>query len=777
MKQSRFTTGILWLACFLFSVNAIAQISQGGQPVSFLYPDLHSSPLEAVEMPAVDVASLRSLDLVEDLQKDRPHRFGFEHSVQLGLDNAGEWTILPGDDRLWRLRIRSAGANTLNFVFSKFKVPTGGQLFIYSAETHERILGAFTEKNNQREEQLGVSLIKGDDVIIEYYEPSWASFRGKVEVGMVVHGYRLPGELNRPAAANDRAFGDSGNCHNNVHCPISAGWEDEIRSAVTLVNGGAFCSGAMIANTSGDDTPYMLTADHCFGASYPTWVFWFNYEAAGCPNPGAEPVPSSISGSTLRARNAASDFLLLELSSAPTAVHNAFYAGWNRADVAATSGSSIHHPSGDIKKFSTYNTPLTNDAWGGTPANSHWFVQWNSGVTEPGSSGSPLFDENRRIVGQLHGGASFCGAGPGQLNDLYGKFSFSWDWGGSAATRLKEWLDPGGNAPMTQDGYNAVPSGGTYLTATPGNQNVGYGMNTAHFYVSTDATSWSATSNVAWITFPNGSSGGSGDAQTFLPKFATNNTNSSRVGTITITDGGNTTTVTLTQAAVNSYAPGCANDSEPANNARQTAPTIPFGVDKYSMIFNNSDKDWWKIVLTSPSAIELHLDNLPKDFDLQLRRANGNVITTSANGGQAPEHIYRELNAGTFYAYVYGYQNAYSIQQCYRLNISIVNPLVSGGSSDKAFGSGGDEIQVEAVKNELLIFPNPTSGYTDIFIPEAAGPMDVQIVNQLGQTVFEQQQAPVGTLAWDGSRLPVGVYFIRCTGEKMHLSSSVLIER
>ena len=143
-----------------------------------------------------------------------------------------------------------------------------------------------------------------------------------------------------------------------------------------------------------------------------------------------------------------------------------YYNGWNRINSASPSGVSIHHPDGDIKKISTYTSALVSVTWFGPP-DAHWRVTWTTttnglGVTEPGSSGSPIFDNNGRIVGTLSGGMSACdvgGAGPGtgpDKPDYYGKFSYHWlSNGASSSQRLKPWLDPD-NTVTTLDGINQI---------------------------------------------------------------------------------------------------------------------------------------------------------------------------------------------------------------------------------------------------------------------------------------------------------------------------------
>jgi hypothetical protein len=75
-------------------------------------------------------------------------------------------------------------------------------------------------------------------------------------------------------------------------------------------------------------------------------------------------------------------------------------------------------------------------------------------VTEPGSSGSPLYNAQRRLVGVLSGGASFCGASPNQLNDLYGMLAHAWEGLGTDSTRVRNWLDPTGTGATSLGGID-----------------------------------------------------------------------------------------------------------------------------------------------------------------------------------------------------------------------------------------------------------------------------------------------------------------------------------
>jgi subtilisin-like proprotein convertase family protein len=74
---------------------------------------------------------------------------------------------------------------------------------------------------------------------------------------------------------------------------------------------------------------------------------------------------------------------------------------------------------------------------------------WDIGTTEGGSSGSPLFNNQRQVVGQLHGGAAACG---NNAYDTYGWFYSSWEGGGSVNNALKYWLDPDDTGVTSFDG-------------------------------------------------------------------------------------------------------------------------------------------------------------------------------------------------------------------------------------------------------------------------------------------------------------------------------------
>jgi len=448
----------------LFATVSYAQLSEGGTPRSF--QQLSSwSLIDARVMAPVDVEAMLAQDDIEE-QEGLPFRFGAPFDVNYGLQNSGEWQKLSDGSGIWRLRIVSEGAYSINLIYDNFYLPPGAKLYVYS-EDREMTLGAFTDRNNKESGLFATAPVKGGDITVEYYEPSNVRGLGHFTITRVVHAYKDIFGFGNP----DKAYGSSGSCNVNINCPEGADWQLEKRAGamVLLGNGTRWCSGSMVNNVREDETPYFLTANHCLNGEE-NWIIMFRYESPGCANEDG-PTNYTVHGTTLRATNTYSDFALVELSEIPPVSYNIYYSGWSNVDVAASSAVGVHHPSGDIKKISFENDPLSSTTYLGTSGESHWRVtDWDVGTTEGGSSGSPLYDPNHKIVGQLHGGYASCTS---QTSDWYGKFSDSWDYGGSASTRLRDWLDPDNTGATTLSGFdpfeNPIPNANFSGTPTSGN--------------------------------------------------------------------------------------------------------------------------------------------------------------------------------------------------------------------------------------------------------------------------------------------------------------------
>ena len=451
-----FLRNLFLVILYCFSIAVFAQISEDIPPISASNDKVADqvNRMLTVSLPFVDEQALRTEDAEEDGIKDIPWRFGFPINIGFDLKKNGLMMELADGGTVWLLRLHSSDAISLNFNFEKFQIPTGAHMHIYSPN-HSEMLGAFTHLNNREDSIFATTIIKSDEVILEYYEPENPEFEGIIKTGSIVHGYR---DLQKKA----EIFGASGACNFDVNCPEGSGWQDDKRSVamMLLANNSRVCSGALVNNTLEDGTPYFLTANHCKVRA--DNVFIFNYEVATCRS-GSEPsLTDAIMGCTLLSSSSSfysSDFNLVRLSSAPPASYNVYYAGWSRLDEPANFSAGIHHPRGDVKKIAldfdkTVSTGYYIDG------DDHWGVEkWDKGTTEDASSGSPLFNEQHRIIGQLHGGEASCF---NDSVDFYGKFSTSWEAGPDSSEQLKYWLDPGFSGIEVLDGYD--PNSTTLLT-------------------------------------------------------------------------------------------------------------------------------------------------------------------------------------------------------------------------------------------------------------------------------------------------------------------------
>ncbi len=441
----------LWLAAMvlIFCSAGWAQISTGGKPVSF--DRLAKGPVTpSVRMDGIDLPTLLAEDEI-DKKFGTPLRFGFPFDVNYTLGNSGVWETLPNGDRLWKLRLECPDAYSINLVYDDFHLPEGAKLYLYS-EDRSMVIGAFTAQNNKPWREFSTSPVKGDVCILEYYEPAEVKFPGIISISRIVHAYH---DLFSRGFAQTAGFGSSGSCNNNVNCPEGVDWQDEKRGvAMIILSGGTrWCSGSLVNNTREDLTQYFLTANHCLGGSN-TWIFMFNYESPGCTNVDG-PTWMTVQGSILRASSSNSDFALVEITEAIPDSFSVYYNGWVTTNTPSATAIGIHHPSGDIKKISFEYDPLQHSG-------NYWRVtDWDDGTTEPGSSGSPLFNNSHLIVGQLYGGTAACG---NDGWDDYGKFGVSWDAGGSSSSRLEDWLDPDNLGNTTFGGLDATLLN---FTATP----------------------------------------------------------------------------------------------------------------------------------------------------------------------------------------------------------------------------------------------------------------------------------------------------------------------
>lgn len=458
MKQRLYYL-LLTILSFSFIQIGQGQISYGGEPYSF------SQQLERPVFVQPDQRELQNID--REAKKDcSALEFGRFLPLNIGLDH-DSWTMTPlnNGDRLYRLGIKSTGALAIGAYFSEFYIPEGGELFIYSPD-EEQFIGSFNHLNNSKEAVFATEFLIGEELIIEYYEPKEAIGQSKLYISEILHAYTAINDLN-----DEKDFGQAGACEVNVNCEEGIGREDQ-RDAVVriLIKSGSssfWCTGALVNNTSFDRTPYVLTADHCgknaSEEDMNLWLFYFHYQFWACYNSSTEPSRKSLRGCEKIAASSnagiqGSDFFLVKLTKEVPVDYHPYLLGWSREGIGSEQGYTIHHPWGDVKKISTYTQALEDGNIGGGMADAYWEVFWSAtesghGVTEPGSSGSPIFNQEGNLIGTLTGGQASCSENGLTAPDYYGKFSQHWDQNGDEEDQqLMPWLDPEATGALYLDG-------------------------------------------------------------------------------------------------------------------------------------------------------------------------------------------------------------------------------------------------------------------------------------------------------------------------------------
>jgi hypothetical protein len=448
----KFISIISFLLVLFNSFSAFGQISHGGSP--YFKSTASQMKFETILMPVENIRNIKSERFVEKKSRLKHAKFAHQFVLDKSIDDSGEWTTIPNGQRVWNLALNSPGAYSLSLVFEKFRLPKGGQLFVYNY-TDDRILGAYTEKNNKASGRFAIEPLAGEDLIIEYIEPLNPEFKAELQLGKVYHDFnnvfRILGEKTSLTKSS------SGSCNRNINCPDGLNWQVEKRAVCHITYDGFIASGTLMNNTKKDGKAYILTAHHVIHeeAIAEQAIFYFNYESESCDGTTGT-MSQSISGSNLRATTNHLDFSLLEMSSIPPSIYQPYYAGWDRSGTVPNQTVCIHHPNGDVKKISMdHNAPLTgsySDSDYTFDISTHWHIEsWELGTTEGGSSGSPLFDMNHRVVGDLTGGDANCF---NSVDDYYAKFSSSWDTYPANENQLKYWLDPENTEVLLLDGYN-----------------------------------------------------------------------------------------------------------------------------------------------------------------------------------------------------------------------------------------------------------------------------------------------------------------------------------
>ncbi len=843
MKQT-----IVTIVIMLVTLLCVAQKSDKR---NLLPPSFKNGTITEVDHISVYPPSAQLIaEEIEETEKNGTfYKIGILVPVNATVKNSGTWETLSNGQLIWRLRLSSEGAKASALYFDKFDIPLGAAVYVYTSD-RKIVDGPYYRNDNPNGSEYMIGNIIGNDITIEYVAPMTKSYDGNISsdntapvINIGEFGYVFRGEGGFERGQRATGLGSSESCEVNVNCSVGADWRIQQRGvARILVREGfstGYCTGTLINNTSNDGTAYFLTANHCgpnaTSSNFGQWKFRFNYEASGCSNPSSE---SSINytdftGCTKVAEgsnNGGSDFYLLKLTSftKQSAINiGAIYNGWDRSTTAPTGGGAgIHHPSGDIKKISFFTgTPSTSSYNGGSDmtgaTNAHWKVTWvnsgsKTGVTEGGSSGSPIFNSAGRVFGTLSGGASSCSAASYSRYDLYGKMSFHWENSANGTTnakKLKPWLDPNNTGATTCNYYDPANSTPTNtLSVSP--TSLSYTVNGESKTVTvTCNTSWTATSSASWLTVSPASGSNNG---TITARASANTAASQRTATITVSANGVTSqTISVTQTgtngieneftydfesctawAVDAFSPCQTYDGDGSptggiqnvsfTNSGYTGSYIAFqngtangftahGGTKFGCCMyatNSANNDWF---ITPQIAIEEGTK-----FSFWARSANNAYgLEQFRVGISADDHTYTYI-AGSSSTSIsapvewthYRYDlSQYAGQTMYLAIMCVSDDVFAFFIDDIAIGKN---VGVNTINNDnISIFPNPAKEYVTVNLPCENASIDV--INILGQIVKTVNTTSTSeTISLEG--MERGMYFFNIRMQDKSITKKVIVE-
>ncbi len=631
-------------------------------PTASQHAVLDVNRLDSVLPAKLDLSRIGEEDVAQERLGMAP-RFAIPERVSIAPDKRGTWEDLGNGQWLWRLRILGReGTNSLNLGFTRFKMSAGSRLMVYSADGLQ-VLRPFTAADNEKHGELWTPVVLTDDLIVELTVPKKEVRDVELKLGWINQGYRGFGTITADS------YNKSGSCNLDVEClGVSDTWRQQMRAVAVISTGGSrFCTGSLINDTAGDRKMYFMTANHCGinSGNAASLVAYWNYQNSFCRTPGSAPsgAPGDGSlvqfhtGSFFRASSAPSDFTLVELDDLPVAAFNHFWAGWDRstgnfACSGTTPCASIHHPNTDEKRITYVTTTTATTSYSGTTSpgdGTHIWAHWATdppgpftvpGVTEPGSSGSPLYSQAGRYIGQLHGGPSACGATGDNLSDYYGRFSVSWTGGGTNSTRLSNWLDAGNTGATTVDGLDGLgpctpPSAPTGLTATAVSQ--------TQVNLSWTAAAGATSYTILRATVSGGpyTAVGTSTTTSFSNTGLTCNTTYYYV-VVAVSGGCSSGNSAQAQATTQPCSPcNAISDVEP-NNSRNGAQVISGNCNQISGTFlndaTNQKNDYFRLSLPAGQTVTALLNGLTADYDVFIyNSAGGSAVASSQNGGTTPD--------------------------------------------------------------------------------------------------------------------------------------------
>ncbi|MEO8536444.1 MAG: serine protease, partial [Betaproteobacteria bacterium] len=320
-------------------------------------------------------------------------------SQTLRLDTLA-WQSLADGGRAAKVDVASPGASALRVALSITPASTGVALRFVGNGAHAQPFGPVAARviasDAARFGGYWSPVLDGDVATLELSVAAGVDVNATtLTLLRVSHQVVSTASLTKLDAKNVQDIGLAGPCNVDVACvnPRTPAFLDSTKAVaaeeMTKEDGFTYlCTGTLLNDSLSSNTPYFFSAAHCIDSALAASTlntFWF-FEAASCGSGGVPPFIQQASGAALLARSDDWDWALVRLNVPPPS--GSHFSAWRAEPVAtATTVSIIHHPQGDLKKWSEGVTHGDDAFEDGT---SFTAVVYTRGTTEPGSSGAGL---------------------------------------------------------------------------------------------------------------------------------------------------------------------------------------------------------------------------------------------------------------------------------------------------------------------------------------------------------------------------------------------------
>ena len=480
---------------------------------------------------------------------DSPAQFAVPVPHTASTASSGTWSV-AGGQATWRYAVQVPTAVSLSFHALVASFPASATLLVsggHSATSY----GA----GELRRGELWSRIHAGDTLELTLTVAAADAASVDLRIVSLQAGYRAVGAgvADHPvyrSLLSASGASDNASCVTNYECKVTAGNATPAAATLAVVVENLYqCTGTLLNDVPGDNTPYVLTARHCetgkLGGGNPAAassarVYWNATSpcgtALGSIYDGA--LPSQTGARTVVEQQ---DAWLIQLDTNPVSA-DAQFAGFDASGGRIGGAYTIHYAQGFDQQFvSWFGTAFAlaeQDALGTAYLSNFLETVNQTGNIGPGASGSGLYNTDNHLVGVLalgrkatdSTGYGACPAAqPAAPNGSNGVADFTalaavWSSTADATsstglTTLQSVLDPGNTGSRVVPGKpleivadTAAPPPAPLITFSPATVAAGQSV----------TAGWSA-SNAANCTLTGGIPGGTwgGSAQSVPPTGST----------------------------------------------------------------------------------------------------------------------------------------------------------------------------------------------------------------------------------------------------------------